>query len=573
MRCAIYARKSTEEQLASLDVQMDEAAPYVSSKGWRVALGHVYQDSGISRAEFKRRPGLIALLNALDSDEFDAVIIRDDSRLGGDMNRTGLVIQDIVEHGKRLFYYFEDREETYASPTDKIMMQLRAYAAELEREKIAGRTREHLETKARRGLNTGGRCYGYDNVPVFDGSNRTHVDYKINEAEATIVREVFEARSAGDGYRTIAKRLNSRRVPAPKAGRRGSGSWAPTMVREMLLRERYIGSLVWGKAAKAYRGGTKVRLESAQEDRIRAERPELRIVPQELWEQVAATMRPHETPWKAGALGRKPKHLLAGLGRCAECGGSMLVMSAKHGGETVKLYGCSHNHNRGETVCKNTLKRPMLDVDAALVDWVQTNVLSETVIGAVLTEVRKRLAARSEQPNAERDELEAEARRLRGELDRLVAALATGVESPTIAGVIGDREKRLVEVRARLEVIAVAPSVLDLEVRRLEKEARARLADFQGLLGRNVAESRKALEALLEGPLRFTPVQTKEGRRYQISGAAAVGVLCTTDCVPKGIRSFADTSGSGGTCDYSASDRCLASKKRAPPPAGVSMLG
>lgn len=142
-------------------------------------------------------------------------------------------------------------------------------------------------------------------------------------------------------------------------------------------------------------------------------------------------MRPHETPWKAGALGRKPKHLLAGLGRCAQCDGSTLVMSAKHGAEIVKVYGCSRNHNRGEAVCKNTLNRPMLDVDAALIEWVQPNVLSEEVIGAVPMEVRKRLAARSEQPNAERDELEAEAKRLRGEIDRLVAALASAIESPT----------------------------------------------------------------------------------------------------------------------------------------------
>ena len=79
-------------------------------------------------------------------------------------------------------------------------------------------------------------------------------------------------------------------------------------------------------------------------------------------------------------------------------------------------------------------------------------------------------------------------------------------------------------------------SALDLEVRRLEKESRTRLREFQTLLTRNVAEGRKALEALLDGPLRFTPVQTKDGRRYRISGAATIGPLCTTDCVPKGIR-------------------------------------
>ena len=215
-------------------------------------------------------------------------------------------------------------------------------------------------------------------------------------------------------------------------------------------------------------------------------------------------------------------------------------MSGRHGAETVKLYGCSHNHNRGETVCGNKLKRPMLGVDRAVLEWIDANVLSEEVIGAALAEVRKRLAARSAAPNVERDELEAEAKRLRAELDRLVGALASGIESPTIAATVGQREKRLAEVRARLEVLAVAPGVLELEVRRLEKEARARLSDFRGLLTRNVVEGRKALEALFDGPLRFAPVETKGGRRYEVSGdifgAAAVGAFCTTDCVPKGIR-------------------------------------
>jgi DNA invertase Pin-like site-specific DNA recombinase len=40
MRCAIYARKSTEEQLASLDVQISEAERYIEAKGWTVASGH-----------------------------------------------------------------------------------------------------------------------------------------------------------------------------------------------------------------------------------------------------------------------------------------------------------------------------------------------------------------------------------------------------------------------------------------------------------------------------------------------------------------------------------------------------
>ncbi len=55
-----------------------------------------------------------------------------------------------------------------------------------------------------------------------------------------------------------------------------------------------------------------------------------------------------------------------------------------------------------------------------------------------------------------------------------------------------------------------APAVLDLEVRRLEREARPRLADLQELLSRNVAEARKALEALFDGPTLHT---NTNGRR------------------------------------------------------------
>jgi len=536
MRCAFYGRKSTEEQIASLDVQMEEATRYAQSKGWTLAPGHIYQDSAISRAEFKKRPGLIALLNALSSGEFDAVIMRDDSRLGGDMHRTGLVVQDIIENGKRLFCYFEENEITLESATDKFMMAVRGFAAELEREKIAGRTREHLETKARKGYVTGGKCYGYDNERLAD-----HVEHRINETQAAIVREVFQAKADGDGYKKIAKRLNARGVPSPSAGKRGTGSWAPTMILSMLRNERYIGAVLWGKATKTYRGGTKVRLQSAEEDRIRSERPELRIVPQELWDQVQAGMRQNKSSGRR--RGPEPRYLLSGIARCSECDGPMRAHAAKFGSEKTHLYLCARHHDRGDAVCKSDLRRPVALVDAAVIDWVMANVLNEEVITAVLAEVRGRVAKRSEAPNAERDELETESKRLRAEIDRLVGALASGVESATIATVIGQREKRLMEVKARLEVIAIAPSVLDLEVRRLEKEARARLKEFKKILSGNVAvlESRKVLEALFDGPMRFTETSTPGGRRFRVEFAVATGNLMSpTAGVPKGIRTVGD---------------------------------
>lgn len=45
----------------------------------------------------------------------------------------------------------------------------------------------------------------------------------------------------------------------------------------------------------------------------------------------------------------------------------------------------------------------------------------------------------------------------------------------------------------------------------LETRLRTKLADWRGLLQRNVEEGRTVLRTLLVGPLRFTPVN--DGRR------------------------------------------------------------
>jgi DNA invertase Pin-like site-specific DNA recombinase len=200
IQCALYARRSKEEhQAASIEVQLEEAQRYVAAKGWSLAREHIFIDDSISRAEFKKRPGLFAMLNAAEARSFDVVIVRDESRLGGDTTRTSLLIQDLLDAGVKLFYYFSDEQVVIDGAVSKFMVTVRNFAAEVEREKIAQRTHEHLLTKARRGLNVGGRVYGYDNVEIKVGDRRIRVEYRINEEQAAIVREIFRRYAAGEG--------------------------------------------------------------------------------------------------------------------------------------------------------------------------------------------------------------------------------------------------------------------------------------------------------------------------------------------------------------------------------------
>lgn len=121
-----------------------------------------------------------------------------ESRLGREAIETAYALKQLVQAGVRVFFYFEDRERTLDSPTDKIMMSLTAFADELEREKARQRTYDAMLRKAKAGHVTGGRVFGYDNVDVSTvNGDRSHVTRRINEAEAAVVRQIFELSANG----------------------------------------------------------------------------------------------------------------------------------------------------------------------------------------------------------------------------------------------------------------------------------------------------------------------------------------------------------------------------------------
>ena len=84
--------------------------------------------------------------------------------------------------------------------------------------------------------------------------------------------------------------------------------------------------------------------------------PELRIVPQELWDAAKKRQKSLQKltgkPWKC----LRPRYLLSGLIKCGVCGGGYSKISSKH-------YGCSVSRNKGESVCTNrkTIRRETLE--------------------------------------------------------------------------------------------------------------------------------------------------------------------------------------------------------------------
>lgn len=202
MVVAIYARKSTEQsgvadEAKSVRRQIEHARAYAQRKGWTVDEAHIYVDDGISGAEFARRPGFVRLMNALPAKPFQVLIMSEQSRLGREAIETAYALKQIITAGVRVFFYLEDRERTLDSPIEKVMLAIQTMADEMEREKARQRIVDTMSRKARAGHVTGGQCFGYDNVRI-DG----HVEYRINDEQAAIVRRIFELAASGCGHRT-----------------------------------------------------------------------------------------------------------------------------------------------------------------------------------------------------------------------------------------------------------------------------------------------------------------------------------------------------------------------------------
>lgn len=493
---------------------------------------HVFIDDAVSRAEFKKRRGLPALLLAVEAGLVDVVVMRDETRLGGDMIRTGLVIQQVIEAGASLRYYFTDEVVHLDGATDRFLVAARNFAAELEREKISQRTHEHHMVKARRGLVVGGRCFGYDNVEAKDDQGRrVRVEYVINESQAEVIREVFRRYANGEGLRGIAKSLNERGVPSPSAGKRGTGSWSGGAIYEILHRERYRGVIVWNRYEKTYRGGTKVRIERPEAEWLRMEAPHLRIVEDDVWDNVQARFHGRsEEARRRRRPGRPPRYLLTSLARCSVCGGPIGVANGRQGKAPIKVYGCTYHRERGSTVCANSLRRPMEAVDEVVVAWIRRHVLTEDVVVAVLREVRLRLRERAREGESELPQLAAEVRKREQEIKRLVDILASADTQPeAVLERISERENEVRSLKTRLEVLRTAPSVIDMEVQRIEAEARRRLANLRSLLERNPDQAREVMSTILDGPLSFTPIRTDDGPRYEVRGSIGLGKLVVTD--------------------------------------------
>jgi DNA invertase Pin-like site-specific DNA recombinase len=151
-RVAIYLRVSTSKQ--DTDNQRRELEVVAARSGWDVVK--VYEDAGISGAKGRdKRPGLDAMLKAVNAKEFDMVAAWSVDRLGRSLTDLLAILQGLHDKGVDLFLHQQGLDTS--TTAGRAMYQLLGVFAEFERGIICERINAGLARAKENGTKLGRR--------------------------------------------------------------------------------------------------------------------------------------------------------------------------------------------------------------------------------------------------------------------------------------------------------------------------------------------------------------------------------------------------------------------------------
>jgi hypothetical protein len=110
---------------------------------------------------------------------------------------------------------------------------------------------------------------------------------------------------------------------------------------------------------------------------------------------------------------------------------------------------------------------------------------------------------------------------------------------PTLLEALQDRRQKRTHLRQQLDGLACLRQVSHIDVRQVERELRAKLDDWHGLLQRRTPLSRQVVTKLLDGRLMFTP---RPDRAYEFAGQVQFGNLLEGIVLPQVFDRFVDAS-------------------------------
>jgi len=435
VRCAVYTRKSTTENLDmdfnSLDAQREACEAYIKSQkhdGWVVLPEH-YDDGGFSGGHIDR-PAFQRLMADIESGAVDCVVVYKVDRL----SRSLMDFAGIME-------IFERHDVSFVSVTQhfntgnsmgRLMLNILLSFAQFERELISERTRDKIAAARKKGKWSGGcPILGYD----IDPAGRRLV---VNDAEAEQVRHIFDLYLKNLSLGETVKALNemgwtTKSWKTNKGHLRRGAPFNRDRLHRLLTNVLYIGKVPYRE--EVYEG---------EHDAI---------VDMETWERVRKTLALNRrNRGRNGGTGNGG--LLKGIIRCSACDSAMVYTYTVKGEKRYRYYVCSKAQKNGWKSCP-TRSVPAGEMENFVIDRIRDIGKNPGVVEATVRKMEEEYARNRKMLESNVKCLRQDIRKLVDERKRLVEALGRteGGAARVLTGRLSEVETVIEEKHRRLAVL------------------------------------------------------------------------------------------------------------------------
>lgn len=432
--CAIYARVSTVGQIrgefTSLDSQVAYCRSFIESKadeGW-YPMQTDYIDAGFSGSNLNR-PGLQKLLADVDAGMVNTVVVYRYDRFSRNNMEFHVLCYRLESQGVNVVSVTEKLDSS--DPMGTAMRSFAAIMSQLESDTTRKRTLDKIAQAKRQGRYCGGLTpLGYRVHP--DGGK-----LEIVPEEAAVVRAIFDQYLRLKSLMAVAEELNRRgwltKRHETKTGKIWGGKrWNKKSVHHLITNPLYVGEV-------RHKGETYDGKHEA-------------LVSRKIWDRVQKLLQANRR--SNGTVTRNNyRHLLRGMVHCKSCQALMAPTVTRKNGRAYKYLTCSSATQNGWHTCPHpSVSAPR--VEAFVVDMIKAIGSDPALQEATLAEVSRSLKDGLPALKEERQRLQGQLRRARGEIEGLVSALGSGAangESVTsrlkeLEGQVRTLNERLVEI-------------------------------------------------------------------------------------------------------------------------------
>lgn len=341
LRTVFYGRVSTNEaeQLQSLNSQIEYFTKYIDQNEDWVFTGQ-YIDEGLSGTSTKKRKSFLQMLQDAKDHKFDLILTREVSRFARNTVDTLQYTRDLKSYNVGVIFTLDNIDTR--DKDGELRLSIMASLAQEEARKTSNNVKWKQEHLMRQGV-----VFGNNNILGYQIVNKKLV---INPEQAETIRLIYKLYLEGWGYRKIQRELIDRELKTAT----GRFNWKFTVIRNVLLNEKYTGKLVQ-KKYKTIDYLDKIRIKNKDtEEFIIIENNHDPIVSEEEFQAVQLEMT------RRFALGRngqkyETRHVLSSKIQCGICGKNLTRNLWNRNLDGTRTYGwkCSLARDIGKQLQNN----------------------------------------------------------------------------------------------------------------------------------------------------------------------------------------------------------------------------